>query len=260
VWARGAFVRQYTSRTLRPVEVLMLVRHREDFAGRVLELGVGAGRISGYLVALAARFDGLDLSEAMVAECRRRYPAGTFATGDMRDLSRFDDDSHDAVVAGNNVIDVFSDDERRMTLGELRRVLAPGGLLVVSSHNRAYLPSVPAPTAVRRSDPLRFVYDAVNVPLRVARHRRLRAFERQAPGYAIVSDGSHGFTLVHYYIAPEAQLRQLAEAGFEVLGVADLDGRMLAPGETAAHCSELHYFARPTAGPMAESTTPDSII
>ena len=223
----------------------MLVRHRQDLAGRVLELGVGAGRISGYLVEVAERFDGLDLSEAMVAECRRRYPKGAFATGDMRDLSRFADGTLDAVLAGNNVIDVFSDAERRATLREIRRVLTPAGLLVFSSHNRAYLPRVRPPTAVRRSDPLRLLYDALNVPLRVARHRRLRALELEAPEYAIVSDGSHGFTLVHYYIAPEAQIRQLEQEGFSVLGVIDLDDHPLGTGETAPHCSELHYFARP---------------
>jgi SAM-dependent methyltransferase len=239
-------VRQYASRALRPVEVMMLVRHRQDLAGRVLELGVGAGRISGYLVELAERFEGLDLSEAMVAECRRRYPAGTFTTGDMRDLSRFADGTLGAVVAGNNVIDVFSDAERRATLREIRRALAPTGLLVFSSHNRAYLPRVRPPTAVRRSDPLRLVYDALNVPLRVARHRRLRALELEAPDYAIVSDGSHGFTLVHYYIAPDAQIRQLKQEGFSVLGVIDLDDHLLGTGQTAPHCSELHYFARPT--------------
>jgi SAM-dependent methyltransferase len=238
-------VRHYASRTLRPVEVMMLVRHREDFAGSVLELGCGAGRITGYLVALAARAHGLDLSQRMVAECRRRYPAGTFETGDMRDLSRFADASFDAVLAGNNVIDVFSDAERRATLREMGRVLAPGGLMVMSSHNRAYLPQVRPPTGVRRSDPMRFIYDLINVPRRVVRHRQLRALERHAPDYAIVSDGSHEFSLVHYYIAPEAQVRQLEEEGFAVLGVVNLDGQRVAPGDTAADCSELHYFARP---------------
>ena len=223
----------------------MLVRHREDFAGRVLELGCGAGRIAGYLVELAAEAHGLDLSAHMVAECRRRYPAGTFDTGDMRDLSRFADASLDAVVAGNNVLDVFADPERRATLREMRRVLAPGGLLAMSSHNRAYLPRVRPPTGVRRSDPLRLLYDLINVPRRVVRHRQLRALQQTAPDYAIVSDGSHEFTLVHYYIAPQAQVRQLEEEGFAVLGVADLDGRALAPGDTAPGCSELHYFARP---------------
>lgn len=246
MWSRGRFVRQYANRSLRPVETMLLARYGEDLAGTVLELGPGAGRVTGYLIQRARHVIGLDISPRMVQECARRHPEGEFHIGDMRDLSRFADAGFDAVVAANNVLDVFSDADRRACLAEMRRVLVPGGLLIFSSHNRASLPRVKGPTAVRRSDPARLAYDALNVPLRLARHRRLRALERETPGYAIVSDGSHGFTLVHYYIDPEAQRRQLAEAGFELLGCAALDGHLLGPGEAAADCSELHYTARPT--------------
>jgi SAM-dependent methyltransferase len=245
VWERGSFVASYAHRTLNPVEVLMLVRHREEFSKRVLELGCGAGRITGYLVDIAEHATGLDLSERMVQECRRRYPRGTFVPGDMRDLSAFADGSLDAVLAGNNVIDVFSDAERRATLREIRRVLRPGGLFVMSSHNRAHLPHVPRPTEVRRGSPVRLLLDLARVPRNVARHRRLAPLEQDRPDYAIVSDGSHGFTLAHYYVLPADQVRQLEQEGFSVIGCADLDGRMLGEGETAPGCSEIHYFARP---------------
>jgi hypothetical protein len=59
-WTRGEFVGAYANRTLRPVEVLLMVRLREHFCGRVLELGCGPGRITGYLVALAQEAWGLD--------------------------------------------------------------------------------------------------------------------------------------------------------------------------------------------------------
>lgn len=55
-WSQGAFVSAYANRNLRPVEVLLLVRLRENLSGAVLELGCGAGRIAGYLVALAREF------------------------------------------------------------------------------------------------------------------------------------------------------------------------------------------------------------
>lgn len=244
VWERGSFLDSYAHRTLNPVEVLMLVRYREDFSGRVLELGCGAGRITGYLVEIAAEATGLDLSERMVQECRRRYPRGTFVQGDLRDLSAFGDGSLDAVLAGNNVVDVFSDEERRAVLREIRRVLKPGALLVMSSHNRAYLPRVPGPMQVRRGNPARLLKDVARVPRNVRRHRALAPLEQDRPEYAIVSDGSHGFTLAHYYVLPADQVRQLEQEGFTVLGCADLDGRTLTEGETAPDCSEIHYVAR----------------
>jgi SAM-dependent methyltransferase len=244
VWARGSYVREYASRQLRPVEVILLVRHREDFAGRVIELGCGAGRVAGYFAELSDEAYGLDISERMVQESARRYPAGKFVQGDIRDLARFDDEYFDAVFAGYNVLDVFDDDERRASIREARRVLKQGGLYVFSSHNRAYIPRLRGPAQPRTVDPLRFTFDLVRAPRRMRRHRELSPLERHERDYDIISDGSHGFRLVHYYIAPDAQLRQLEEEGFEPQSCLDLDGRTLGQGDTAPDCSELHYVAR----------------
>jgi SAM-dependent methyltransferase len=244
VWAQGRFIKEYATRQLRPVEVLLLIRYRDDLSGRVLELGCGAGRITGYLVQIAQEAYGLDLSPRMVAECRRRYPTGTFLESDLRDLSTFESGSLDAVVAGYNVLDVLDDAERHGALREVARVLRTGGLLIMSSHNRGYLPEVRRPTQLRTSDPLRFAVDLIRAPRAVVRHRRLVALERYERDYAIVSDGAHRYSLVHYFITPEAQFRQLEQEGFQPLSCSDLDGRTLEPGETAPSTSELHYVAR----------------
>lgn len=244
VWARGGFVGDYASRQLRPVEVLLMVRYRESLAGSVLELGSGAGRIAGYLCELAADCHGIDVSPQMVQESRRRYPSGHFELGDFRDLSRFADGSLDAVWAGCNILDILGDSDRRAALREIRRVLADDGLLIMSSHNRAYLPRVTGPLHIRTVDPLRFGFDLLRAPGRFRRHRRLRRLEVRHPDYALVSDGAHNFTLVHYFTTPEAQFRQLEQEGFSPSECLDLDGRVLGPGDTAPSASELHYVAR----------------
>jgi SAM-dependent methyltransferase len=255
-WARGEFVHVYAGRTLRPVEVLLLVRLRENFSGAVLELGCGGGRIAGYLLAQAREFHGIDLAPQMIAESQRRYPDGDFAQGDVRDLSRFADGALDAVVAGCNLLDVFDDDERRQVLREITRVLAPGGVVVMSSHNRAYLDRVPSPWHLRvdglRRGSLRgvlqFGADLVRAPRRISRHLRLRRLERRTPEFALVSDGSHEFSLVHYYVDPVAQFRRFEEEGLEPELAADLEGHSITTGEQAADCSEIYYVARKPAG------------
>lgn len=256
MWAQGALVGDYATRDLRPIEVLLMVRLREHFGGRVLELGCGGGRITGYLVALAHEVWALDVSPAMIAECSRRYPSAHYIQGDARDLSRFGDDSLDLVLAGWNLLDVYGDAERRQALREIRRVLVPDGLLVMSSHNRAYLPRVRPPWHIRlsglqsgrRRGALEFAADIVRAPRRIARHRRLRHLQRSTPEFALVSDGAHEFSLVHYFTSSDAQFGQFVEEGLVPVLRADLDGRELGQGYQAPDCPEIHYVARKPAG------------
>lgn len=113
VWARGDFLGHYASRELRPAEALFLVRDREQLEGRVLELGCGAGRLTGYLLEIAQSVHGIDVSPAMVDFCRKAYPRGTYSVQDLRDIPRLGSGSADAVIATYNVLDVLGDAERR---------------------------------------------------------------------------------------------------------------------------------------------------
>jgi hypothetical protein len=141
------------------------------------------------------------------------------------------------------VLDILDDAQRHAMLREIRRALRDGGLLIMSSHNRAYLPHVRGPIRLRWRQPRALLYDLKQTPGRVRRHAALRRLQRQDPDYAIVSDGAHEFALVHYFTTPEAQFRQFRDEGFEPLVCADLDGRALGPSDSAADCVELHYVA-----------------
>ena len=89
-WSGGDFVELYASRSLRPVETILIDRYRPALSGRVLELGCGAGRLTGHLIEVARAVEGIDLSPAMIAYCRQTYPRATFRVGDLQDLSAFD--------------------------------------------------------------------------------------------------------------------------------------------------------------------------
>jgi len=247
VWRHGDFVHAYATRELRPAETLLLERHRRELSGRVLELGCGAGRLTGHLAEISREVHGVDLSPAMVDYCRRTYPNADFTVGDLRDLSAFASGSLEVVVAPFNVIDVLDDSERRRVLREIARVLAEPGLLIFSSHNLHYAPSIARPTRIEERTPRGVARSLRGLLRRVRNRRRLAPLQRRERDYAVLVDEAHDFSLLHYYIARDAQARQLAEEGYELLECLSLAGRPVGPGDTCADCSELYYVARPQA-------------
>ena len=247
LWRSERLVRAYANRVLRPVEVLLLAFYREALAGTVLELGCGAGRVTGYLIELARDVHGIDLSTSMVDYCRRVYPRGTFHVGDIRDIGSLERASFDVVVAPYNVLDVLGDTDRKTVLDGIHHVLPVGGMLIMSTHNRGYASRLGDPLKLRNLSPRAFVATSLYLPGWIRNRRRARRFEHEEAGYAILNDISHDFLGLHYYITRDAQEKQLADHGFSLIDCFDLDGRRVEPGETAADCPELHYVARRTA-------------
>ena len=102
----------------------------------VLDLGVGGGRTTPYLSAVAATYVGLDYSEEMIRACRSKFPKLHFAVQDAADLSMFADESFDSIIFSFNGIDYLLPSEKRQRcLRECYRALKPGGTLIFSCHN-----------------------------------------------------------------------------------------------------------------------------
>jgi SAM-dependent methyltransferase len=244
VWSGGKQVATYASRDLRPVEVVILVRFRDELTGRILELGCGAGRLTGYICEIAASVHGIDLSAEMIAYCKKRYPAASFERGDLRDVTSYAPGAYEAVVAAFNVLDVLGEADRASILDGIHRTLSPGGLLVMSSHNRAIAKRLADPIRLRGMSAREALASLGRLPRWRWNRRRLVGFERIEPDYAILNDVGHDYGVLHYYIDRDAQQRQLEAHGFELLACLGLDGAMVEPGDPATHSPELHYVAR----------------
>jgi SAM-dependent methyltransferase len=98
----------------------------------VLDAGCGPGHVTAFLGSLGLGARGLDLSAGMVAEARRLHPSLGFDVGSMLDLP-VTNGALAGVVAFYSVIHLH-DDELRRALAEFRRVLRPGGLVLVAVH------------------------------------------------------------------------------------------------------------------------------
>lgn len=94
---------------------------------RVLDIAAGTGTSSAAIARAGARVTALDFSPGMVAVGRTKHPDIEFIEGDAMALP-FDDASFDAVTISFGLRNIK---DPHKALAEMRRVLVPGGRLVV---------------------------------------------------------------------------------------------------------------------------------
>lgn len=160
-----------------------------DITGkRVLDAGCASGALAELLVARGATVVGVDLNARLVKRARARLGDGVeLHVADISTPMPFLETASFDIVTASLVLHYIAD--WGSTLGELARVLRPGGLLLVSTHH-------PAQTAVMVDGPMPYFR---TVLLTDTWHKGGRAYE------------------VRYYHRPVgAIVDALADAGFLV--------------------------------------------
>lgn len=100
--------------------------------GPVADVGCGPGHVTAHLRELGVDAFGIDLSPVMIDVARRDHPGLRFEVGSMTDLN-LADASVTALLAFWSLIHV-PDDAIPAVLGHFRRVLRPGGPLLLGFH------------------------------------------------------------------------------------------------------------------------------
>ena len=121
-------------------------------ATRVLEFGVGCGRVARHFLARApCRFHGCDVDEELIGWCHKNLtrplgeaPAPEFFVNQYRPAIDRTDASYDFIFS-ISVLTHMTPENQRAWMHELHRLLAPGGWLVVSFLER---PASEAPAGV----------------------------------------------------------------------------------------------------------------
>lgn len=131
--------------------------------GRVLELGVGTGRIAVPLAAAGAEVTGVDASPRMLERLARRDPAGSVRRVEADMLTYADGGGYDVVlVACNTLFMLLDPDDQLRCLAAARGHLVAGGRLVVEVYSP--LPWVRGPAErvqVRHLEPGTVMVDTV---------------------------------------------------------------------------------------------------
>jgi len=100
---------------------------------RICDLGCGGGQVAGYLRSRGALVCGIDLSSEMIKQAQRLNPDIPFQRGDMLALTNVADDSFPGIAAFYSIIHI-----PRASVGaalrEMKRVLRPGGKLLLTFH------------------------------------------------------------------------------------------------------------------------------
>ena len=104
-----------------------------DRRAAILDYGCGYGRNMALLEQHGfERLAGVDTSPAMVAKARDQHPAMQFAVLDTPPTVAAPDASVDAVLLFAVLTCIPGNDAQRALVGELARILKPGGLLYIS--------------------------------------------------------------------------------------------------------------------------------
>ena len=118
----------------KPLDRKLLDRFadRVQGLGQVCDLGCGPGHVARYLHEQGVHVIGVDLSSVMIDQGRRLNPGIEFRQGNMLRLD-IEDGTWSAIVAFYSIIHISRTDTVA-ALAEMKRVLRPGGLLLLSFH------------------------------------------------------------------------------------------------------------------------------
>jgi ubiquinone/menaquinone biosynthesis C-methylase UbiE len=239
---------------LDQAEKLLLHQIADEVRGSpVLDLGVGTGRTTWFLRLLTAQYTAVDFSPEMVDACRHQFPDADIRQGDARDLSIFDDAAFKLVLFSFNGLDSLGHEDRTLALGEIHRVLQPGGLFLYSTMNKGGPNFRRRPwharSLDRRTRSTRFAKFARDLPWSLPHYWRSyrnwwqrRSYAEDKGDWGIDVLHAHEFSLLCHFTVPSTERALLSSMGFTLEACLDHEGQALF--DDATKTPWFHVLAR----------------
>lgn len=248
VWASQMVALEYEHQgEAFPEEKWIIDYFKKELAeGAVLDIGIGAGRTTGFLHGVCADYIGIDYSPAMVELAQGKYPQLKLLYSDARDLSGFKKDHFNFVWFSFNGLDYVSHEDRLKILGEIHGVLKAGGIFVFSSHNRSSnaLPAYSFKNLKLCLNPQKFAGRLWRYVGGIFHSICLMRKEIKTQEYEIRNDPAQGYKLLTYYIDSKAQVNQLSAQRFIIENCLGEGAEVLDPQNEYTKGYNIHYVAR----------------
>ena len=180
---------------------------------KLLDIGVGGGRTTQHFANLVSEYIAIDYSPQMIAAANKRFPkfadTNAFQVCDVRDMSRFLDNSFDLILFSFNGIDYMSNEDRSQAIKEIQRVGKPGGYLFFSTHNlTAFEREFDFKQQISLNPFKTYINLVMSAFLHIFNYPTTYQKLRDS-AYCILKDESHNFSLDTYYIRPKEQIDRL---------------------------------------------------
>jgi ubiquinone/menaquinone biosynthesis C-methylase UbiE len=206
---------------------------------KILDIGIGTGRTTQYLLEYTRDYTGIDYSGGMVKKAKEKFGDARILQMDARNLQAVDALSLDFVFFSFNGIDYMNHSDRMKCLQEITRVIKVGGLFAFSTHNLGYLKfNQFVINAPKFSIPYfkRLIKGGINRLRNVFYHVHTDA-------YSIITDPGHDYNCLTYYISPDQQVKQLKELGFQNIQMFGRSGKQLDTG-VDGESAWIYYLAQ----------------
>lgn len=180
----------------------------------LLDIGIGGGRTTQYLVSKAKNYTGIDYALEFVKHAKHKFPEADIRLMDARDLSSFKDNTFDFVNFSFNGIDYVDLKNRVKILNEVNRVLKPNGVFFFSTHNKSHSTFNKLPWRNNRNSLYTNIKTFIKLAPFLPVHNKKKSEEVYNADYAIVNDSAHNFSLMTFYTSPQFLKEQLVTSKF----------------------------------------------
>lgn len=180
----------------------------------VLDIGIGGGRTTNFLIKKCKSYIGIDYSMVFVKAVKIKFPNKDIRCMDARNLQILESNSFDFINFSFNGIDYVDLNGRKQILSEIWRVLKPGGIFFFSTHNKSHT-TFNKPAWVNSENSLwtNFKTFFKLMPFYPV-HLKQKNKEIINVDYAIINDCAHNYSLFTFYTTPDFLRKQLAEFCF----------------------------------------------